>query len=52
MENLSENVKQLREEMNTWVEPEEQQILDDLQNEVPVAPEQSQVSNPPPAIDT
>ena len=39
MENLSENVKQLREEMNTWAEPEEQQILENLQKEVPVAPE-------------
>ena len=50
MENLSENVKQLREEMNTWVEPEDQQILDELQKEVPVVPEQTQVCNPPPAV--
>ena len=52
MENLSENVKQLREDMNAWEEPEEQQILDNLQKEVPVVPEQSQVSNPPPAVST
>ena len=30
MENLSDNVKQLREEMNTWGGLEEQQILDEL----------------------
>ena len=30
MENLGDNVKQLREEMNAWGGPEEQEILDDL----------------------
>ena len=48
MENLSESVKQLRGEMNTWGGPEEQEILDDLLKEVPVASEQPQVSNQPP----
>ena len=36
MENLGENVKQLREEVNNWGEPEGQEILDDLMKEVPM----------------
>ena len=38
MENLGENVKQLREEMNTWGGPEDQEVLDDLMKEVPSIP--------------
>ena len=34
--------------MNTWGGPEEQEILDDLVKEVPIAPEQPQVSNQSP----
>ena len=53
MENLGENVKQLREEVNNWGEPEGQEILDDLMKEVPLissAPEQPQVSNQTPTV--
>ena len=46
IENLSENVKQLKEEMRGWEEPEAQEIMDELMQEVPVtipgADEQSQ----------
>ena len=48
MENLGESVKQLREEVNAWGRPEEQEELDDLMKEVPTIPsssEQPQVSN-------
>ena len=48
MENLGENVKQLREEMNTWGGPEDQEVLDDLMKEVPSipsTPEQPQASS-------
>ena len=51
MENLGDNVKQLREEVNAWGEPEGQEILDELMKEVPVvssASEQPQVSNQTP----
>ena len=48
MENLGDSVKQLREEMNAWGGPEDQEILDDLQKEVPLTSEQPQVSNPSP----
>ena len=53
MENLRENVKQLREEVNNWGEPEGQEILDDLMKEVPMissTPEQPQVSNQTPIV--
>ena len=50
MENLSESVKKLREEMNAWGEPEGQEILNDLLKEVPIASEQPQVSNPSPIV--
>ena len=53
MENLGENVKQLREEVNNWGEPEGQEILDDLMKEVPMissTPEQPQVSNQTPTV--
>ena len=53
MENLGENVKQLREEVNNWGEPEGQEILDDLMKEVPLissASEQPQVSSQTPAV--
>ena len=42
MENLGENVKQLREEVNAWGGPEEQEILDDLMKEVPMVPSTSE----------
>ena len=45
MENLGDSVKQLWEEMNAWGGPEDQEILDDLQKEVPLTSEQPQVSN-------
>ena len=53
MENLGDNVKQLREEVNAWGEPESQEILDELMKEVPIvssASEQPQVSNQPPTV--
>ena len=53
MENLGESVKQLREEVNAWGRPEEQEELDDLMKEVPTIPsssEQPQVSNQSPAV--
>ena len=50
MENLGESVKQLREEMNAWGGPEEQEILNDLVKEIPFASEQLQVSNQSPAV--
>ena len=40
MEDLGENVKQLREEVNAWGGPEDQEILDDLVKEVPLPSEQ------------
>ena len=42
IENLGENFKQMREEMNTWGGPEDQEILDDLVNEVPDIPSTSE----------
>ena len=53
MENLGDNVKQLREEVNNWGQPEGQEILDDLMKEVPMIsspPEQPQVSNQTPIV--
>ena len=53
MENLGENVKQLREEMNAWGEPEGPEILDELMKEVPMvssASEQPQSSNQTPIV--
>ena len=47
MENLGENVKQLREEVNAWGGPEDQEILDDLVKEVPII---SSTSEQPQAI--
>lgn len=49
LENLGDSVKQLKEEMNAWGGPGDQQELDDLMREVPTAfasPEQPQVSSP------
>ena len=48
IENLGENVKQLREEVNAWGEPGEQEVFDEVMKEVPIissTPEQPQVSN-------
>ena len=42
MENLGENVKQLREEVNAWGGPEDQEILNDLMKEVPMVPSTSE----------
>ena len=42
IENLGENFKQMREEMNTWGGPEDQEILDELVNEVPEIPPTSE----------
>ena len=53
MENLGDNVKQLREEVNAWGEPEGQEILDELMTEIPIvssASEQPQVSNQTPTV--
>ena len=52
MENLGDSVKQLREEVNAWGGPEEQEVLDDLMKEVPTIPsssEQPQVISQSPA---
>ena len=37
MENLNDTMKQLKDEMRGWEEPQEQEILDDLNKEVPAA---------------
>ena len=50
MENLGESVRQLRDDMNTWGEPEDQAILDELVEEVPITSEPPQVSNSPSAV--
>ena len=53
MENLGDNVKQLREEVNAWGEPGDQEILDEIMKEVPLASsvsEQPQVSNQTPTV--
>ena len=42
MENLGENVKQLRKEVNAWGGPEEQEISGDLMKEVPMVPSTSE----------
>ena len=42
MENLGENVKQLREEVNAWGGPDEQGILDEIMKEVPMVPSTSE----------
>ena len=42
MENLGENVKQLWEEVNAWGEPEDQEVLNNLMKEVPMAPSTSE----------
>ena len=52
MENLGDNVKQLREEMNTWGQPDDQEVLDELVKEVPMASEPPQVSNQSPVAMT
>ena len=54
IENLSENVKQLKEEVRGWEEPEAQAELDELMQEVPVnipvADEQSQPRAQPSSV--
>ena len=53
MENLGENVKQLREQIVSWEEPGEQEVLDDLLKEVPLvplSPEQSQPIDKSPTV--
>ena len=53
MENLGENVKQLREEVNAWGGPEDQEVLNDLMKEVPMVPstsEQPQAISQSPAV--
>ena len=47
MENLGESVKQLREEVNAWGGPEDQEVLNDLMKEVPMVPS---ISEQPQAI--
>ena len=48
IENLSENVKQLKEEMRGWEEPEAQVELEELMQEVPVSiPVADEQSQPP-----
>ena len=49
IENLSENVKQLKEEMRGWEEPEAQEILDELMQEVPVSSPVADEQFQPPA---
>ena len=53
MENLGESVKQLREEVNAWGGPEDQEVLNDLMKEVPMVPsisEQPQAISQSPAV--
>ena len=53
MENLGENVKQLREQIVSWEEPGEQEVFDDLLKEVPLvplSPEQSQPIDKSPTV--
>ena len=53
IENLGDNVKQLREEMNAWGEPGGHAELNELMQEVPevlFTPEQPHVSSNPPAV--
>ena len=53
VENLGDSVKQLREEVNAWGEPEGQAVLDELIQEVTIVsstPEQPHVSSNSPAV--